>query len=107
MTENNMNQDLLKQKHCSLHSDPTSGLTGSSIPTTAMHVRPVTMSFSLSHSGSGSPAGKSLNAKQMVLSPSEAIGSITVFTISSRSLGLNTFGSPSALSILKHLKRKN
>lgn len=84
----------------------TSGLTGSSMPTTAMHVRPVTTSFSLSHSGSGSPAGKSLNARHMVLSPSEAIGSITVFTISSRSLGLNTFGSPLALSILKHLKRK-
>lgn len=82
----------------------TSGLTGSSIPTTAMHVRPVTISFSLSHSGSGSPAGKSLNARHMVLKPSDAIGSITVFTISSRSLGLNTFASPLALKILKHLK---
>lgn len=54
----------------------TSGLTGSSMPTTVMQVNSVTISASLSHSGSGLD-GKSRYAMQMVLRPSHAIGSIT------------------------------
>lgn len=80
----------------------TSGLTGSSMPTTQMQVRSDRMSFSLSQSGSGL-LGKSLKATQMVLSPSQAMGSITFFTISSLSRGLKMRGSPAALRILEHL----
>lgn len=80
----------------------TSGLTGSSMPTTQMQVRSDNMSFSLSQSGSGLLL-KSRKATQIVLSPSQAIGSITFFTISSRSRGLKIRGSPAALRILEHL----
>ncbi|KAF3856131.1 hypothetical protein F7725_016854 [Dissostichus mawsoni] len=68
---------------------PTSGLTGSSIPTTQMAVRSFRMLFSSSQSGSGS-LEKSRYATQMVLRPSHAMGSITFFTISSLSRGRKT-----------------
>lgn len=61
-------------KHTSLY--PTSGRTGSSIPTTVMQVNSVTISVSLSHSGSGLD-GRSRYAMHMVLNPSHAMGSIT------------------------------
>lgn len=54
----------------------TSGLTGSSMPTTVMQVNSVTISASFSHSGSGLD-GRSRYAMQIVLRPSHAIGSIT------------------------------
>lgn len=88
---------LVSLCHVKLH---TSGLTGSSMPTTQMQVNPVRISFSLSQSGSPSEAGKSLYARQMVLRPSEAMGSITFFTMSSLSRGRNTFGSPFAVRTL-------
>lgn len=72
------------------------------MPTTQMQVRSDKMSFSLSQSGSGLLL-KSRKATQIVLSPSQAIGSITFFTISSRSRGLKIRGSPAALRILEHL----
>ena len=72
------------------------------MPTTQMQVRSLRMSFSLSQSGSGL-LGKSRKATQMVRSPSQAMGSITFFTISSRSRGRKTRGSPAPLRILQHL----
>lgn len=81
----------------------TSGRTGSSMPTTQMHVRSFKMSASLSQSGS---VEKSLMATQMVLNPSQAIGSITFCTISSRSLALKTRCWPEASRIWEHLMDK-
>lgn len=62
--------------HITYYSIPTSGRTGSSIPTTVMQVNSVTISASFSQSGSGLD-GRSRYAMQMVLNPSHAIGSIT------------------------------
>lgn len=73
------------------------------MPTTAMQVSSFRMSFSRSQSGSPASAGKSLYAMQIVLSPSQAIGSITLCTISSRSFGLNTQGWPWESKIREHL----
>lgn len=81
---------------------PTSGLTGSSIPTTQIAVRSLRMLFSSSQLGSGS-LGKSRYATQMVLRPSHAIGSITFLTISSLSRGRKTLGSPTSFKMWLHL----
>lgn len=68
-----------------------------------MQVSSDRISFSLSQSGSAS-AGKSRKARQMVRSPWHAMGSITFFTISSRSFDLNTRASPFLSRILVHLR---
>lgn len=90
---------------CTLRAG-TSGLTGSSMPTTQMQMRSFNMSFSASQSGSPASAGKSLYATQIVLSPSQAIGSITFRTISSRSFSLNARGWPWLSKMREHLEEQ-
>ncbi len=70
------------------------------MPTTQMQVRSFKISASLSQSGS---VVKSLIAMQIVLNPSQAIGSITFRTISSRSLALKTRGWPETSRTWEHL----
>lgn len=81
----------------------TSGRTGSSIPTTATQTRLLMISASLSHSGSGS-LGRSRYATQIVRRPSHAIGSITFFTISSRSRGPKGRAEPLWDKMEEHLR---
>ncbi|KAF3859201.1 hypothetical protein F7725_021600 [Dissostichus mawsoni] len=69
-------------------------------PVTIRTVSPLRISFSLSQSGSPSETGKSLYARHMVLRPSEAMGSITFFAMSSLSRGRNTLDSPFAVMTL-------